>query len=324
MRILLASDLHLTDKARDRYRFGLFKWLAKQQQEYKPDATFILGDLTDSKNHHSAELTNGMVDGFRLLKPPVYVLMGNHDFTDREMPFFKFLSHIPGITFVTEVTQVMPGIWMVPFCANDKELAEACGKITTRPKAVCVHGLFEGAIAETGARLSGLSLSPVEQLKPGAIWAGDIHRPQRVGSLLTYVGAPYHVRFGDDFTPRVLLTTDLKGKDLYYPAPRKYSLVIKDAGDLDAVGAMQGDQVKIEVKLTREGVATWAETKRDVLAKCKASGWEVFGLTISMPPRKAIQRQAVKTTVPQDVVREFCRNEGVSAELQDAGLALIE
>lgn len=36
MSILLTSDLHLTDRDRDEYRWGLFPWLKEQIAVYKP------------------------------------------------------------------------------------------------------------------------------------------------------------------------------------------------------------------------------------------------------------------------------------------------
>lgn len=325
MRILQTSDLHLTDKPRDRYRFGLFDWLLKQQRAHSPDATFVLGDLTDSKNHHSAELVNRAVDGFARLKPPVFILKGNHDYTDPNQPYFGFLNHLEGIHFITKVTEVLPGVWMIPHCGTQQELDAACDRIATKPVAVCLHGCFEGAIAETGARLAGLSVAPVEKLKPGAVWAGDIHKPQRVGRLLTYVGSPYHVRFGDHFNPRVLLSDQQgKSRDLHFDAPYKWSVTITQAAELKELNAREGDQIKVEVIIPPEGAATWAETKRSVLNTCKKLGLEVFGCTLKMPPRKAIQRQAVKTHSAHDVLTEFCRNEGVPDELANVGHALIE
>ena len=79
MNWLLSADLHLSDRARDSHRFGLFPWLKKQQQKNKVDATFLLGDLTQEKDRHSSALVNRIVEELLTLTPPVYVLRGNHD-----------------------------------------------------------------------------------------------------------------------------------------------------------------------------------------------------------------------------------------------------
>ena len=101
MSILLIGDTHLTDKPRDAYRFGIFEWIAKQQAKYKPEATFIMGDLCDAKDRHSAALVNRLVDELGTLNE-VYILMGNHDYIDHNTPFFKFLSKLEGVHFVTK------------------------------------------------------------------------------------------------------------------------------------------------------------------------------------------------------------------------------
>ncbi|HWY34909.1 MAG TPA: hypothetical protein VNX68_09695, partial [Nitrosopumilaceae archaeon] len=64
MSILITSDLHLTDKDRDEYRWGLFPWLKQQIISYKPTTLLFLGDTTDAKDRHSAKLTNRIVDCF--------------------------------------------------------------------------------------------------------------------------------------------------------------------------------------------------------------------------------------------------------------------
>lgn len=324
IRGLLTADLHLTDKARDAYRFGLFDWLAKQQAKLRPTATYILGDLTDSKDRHSSVLVNKLVDGLNVLQRPIFILKGNHDYIDPDNPFFGFLSHIEGLIFVNKVMEAQDGVWMIPHCGTQAELDAACKQVPKNPDVIMLHGAFEGAIAETGARLSGFSLSPVENREPGAIWAGDIHRPQRVGRLLTYVGSPYHVRFGDDFNPRVLFVDGSKTTNLHFAAPRKWSLSINDPADLETMGLRPGDQVKIEIQLRAEAAMDAAKVKRTVLAECKRIGVEVFGCVLKLPPRKAITRQATKISTPADVLKEFCRNEGVPAEYTDAGFAMIE
>lgn len=326
MAYLVTSDLHFNDKAMDGYRFGIFKWLANEQRKHKTEAVFILGDLTENKDRHSSALVNRVVEGLQLLKPPIYILRGNHDGIDPNRPYFKFLNAIEGVRFVISPEVVHEGIFgMIPHCESQEALVKSCTQIPPGLEAIFVHNTFEGAVAETGARLSGLSLSAVENRRPEAIWAGDIHRPQRLGRLLAYVGSPYHVRFGDDFNPRVLFVDGARTTNLHFEAPRKWSLVIRGAKDLHGdLGLHPGDQVKIEIQLPAEGAVDAAKIKREVLAECKLAKLEVFGCALKLPPRKAITRQAVKTSTHVDVLKEFIRNEGVPANYADVGYALIE
>src|ERR1700761_5938869 len=122
----IIGDLHLTDHVRDQYRFGIFKWIQQQQEKYKPAATFLLGDLTDSKDRHSATLVNKIVNGLTSLKPPVYILEGNHDYkADKKNPFFRFLNHIEGLRFITEPAVIKPAysrpIALIPHCRSQND-----------------------------------------------------------------------------------------------------------------------------------------------------------------------------------------------------------
>src|SRR5215831_509799 len=132
LNLLITSDLHLSDRARDRYRFGLFKWLVKKQRKYNVDATFILGDVTDRKDNHSAALVNEIIDNLILLKPPVYILKGNHDFIDPDTPYFRFLSRLDGIKFISEPTRLPDWGWgaaMIPHQPDQASFDRACGVI---------------------------------------------------------------------------------------------------------------------------------------------------------------------------------------------------
>src|SRR5688572_10512164 len=224
MRWLLTSDLHLSDKPRDEYRFELFPWLAKQQTTQKVTHTFILGDLTENKDRHSAKLVNRTIEELSRLKPPIYILRGNHDGVDPTNPFFGFLNAVEGFNFIIEPEEVLPGVFMIPHQRTQKLLDAAC-KTVKRTKQqevlhLMVHQTFDGAQAETGARLSGLSPLLIELLRPRACWAGDVHKPQQNGPVM-YLGAPYHVRFGDNYQPRVVLADKDDTKNLHFESPRK-------------------------------------------------------------------------------------------------------
>lgn len=207
MNWIVSSDLHLTDKPQDDHRWGIFDFLAKQQKKHRIKGCLLLGDITDEKDGHSATLVNRMIDGLTKLEPPVYILKGNHDFIDPSNPYFQFLNWVDGIHFITQSEQVTPGIFAVPHQPSQRSFDDAVSHIDHNMGIVLLHGLFEGAISETGQRLSGLSTVKLAARKPRLVLAGDVHKPQQVG-IVTYVGAPYRIKFGDNYTPRVLLLED--------------------------------------------------------------------------------------------------------------------
>jgi len=324
---LLSSDLHLSDRARDEYRFGLFKWLAKQQQKYDTTATFLLGDITEKKDKHSSKLVNRIIDELIGLKPPIYILKGNHDFIDPKNPFFRFLSCIEGVEFVVEPTFLKEhGMFLTPHQPNQQALDKAAALIPDKVSGVCLHQALDGAIAETGARLSGLSAATIEAKRPLGAWAGDIHRPQRVGGI-TYVGAPYQVRFGDDYTPRVLLIKNGKEQNLYFPSPHKWVLPIHDADEiLDNEDLREGDQVKLVIELTREEVVEWAAHKQRAIEACKEVGVDVYGIDLKVAPSKRKERSKIEpgaSRTREEVFTDFCKVENIASNIKKAGSTLL-
>lgn len=99
---LFVGDLHLNDTARDAYRHNFQWWLLDQVKKIKPRRVIFVGDFTDAKDQHRAWLVNKIAGYFDRLsrETDIVALMGNHDYLDPDNPFFAFLSHIPGITWV--------------------------------------------------------------------------------------------------------------------------------------------------------------------------------------------------------------------------------
>jgi hypothetical protein len=325
--LLLTTDLHLSDQPRDARRFGLFKWLAKQQEKHAIDATLILGDITERKDRHSSLLVNRTVEELLRLKPPVYILRGNHDGIDPNSPYFKFLNCIEGLQFVVQPTfNEELGIAFIPHCSDQATFDRACAQMPPKPRLVVLHNTFQGARAETGATLSGLSTSPIEALKPrlGA-YSGDVHVPQSHGAV-THVGAPYHCRFGDNFEPRVLLLKGDREIDLHFDCPRKFSLTVHDADDIfNSKELRPHDQVKLTIEMAREEAVEWQAIKQRVLAACRDCELEVFGaeLQVKTTARRERVKLAEAVTTPKDILAAFCKHENVASNIKAAGEEIL-
>lgn len=325
MKNLLIGDLHLTDRERDAYRFDIFKWIRKQQEKHAPNETILMGDICDKKDKHSSLLVNKVVESLLTLKPPVSILMGNHDYIEPTNPFFKFLNKIDGVSFITKPTKV--GVWsFIPHIRDEKLFAEACAQVPLATKYLFIHQTFEGSIAESGARLSGFSQSALEKLKGVKVYAGDVHKPQ-VSGLVTYVGAPYQIRFGDDFTPRCILLEDSKEKNLYFEAPHKWSLTIGDPQEiLDNSDLMEGDQIKVTLELAREEAVGWQDYKDKVRKNCEKLGLQVFGIDLKVAGSAAKKKRIaeLKTRSHADVLKAFCINENVPTYIQEVGQSFLK
>lgn len=330
---LIVGDLHFSDRAADAHRFGIFKWIAQQQNKRSVIATFLLGDLTDQKDRHSASLVNKIVSGLVSLRPPVYIVRGNHDYkADQSNPFFKFLNHIEGLKFVGEPSVIREDrnavVAMIPHYRSQDEFNNAVAECARhKPSCFLVHQTFDGAIAETGVRLSGLSASPIESLKPPlGVYAGDVHRPQTHG-LVTYVGCPYQVRFGDNFEPRsIWLSKEGTEKDLAFAAPRKWSLTVRGADNLlNNEELVKGDQVKLTIEVAREEAVEWKQIKQEVLAACKKLKLEVYGAKLEIRTNQRRQRLRIRTRECSlaDTLEQFCKSENVSSQIKKTGMEIV-
>jgi DNA repair exonuclease SbcCD nuclease subunit len=331
---LLIGDLHFTDRASDSYRFEIFDWIRKQQAKHTTVATFLAGDITNSKDRHSATLVNKIVSGLMKLEPPVYVVMGNHDYKDPKNPFFKFLNHIDGLKFITKPTviEATRAMAVIPHYRSQDEFDAAVHRCAgADPDCFLVHQTFDGAIAESGVRLSGLRASPIESLEPPlGVYAGDVHRPQTQG-IVTYLGCPYQVRFGDNFEPRALWV-DKNGNetDLIFPAPRKWSLVARGPENiLNNESLMEGDQVKLTIEVAREEMVDWKKIKSEVLTACKKLKLDVYGVKLqvnTLQQRKRVRPDDNKSSLVdvRSTFEEFCKAEKLSTTIRRVGREFID
>ena len=327
MRWLVTTDTHLSDKARDEYRFGLFPWLKKQHAKHKVDRIALLGDLTESKDRHSSKLVNRIVEELRQLPPPIDIPRGNHDGLDPSNPFFGFLNHIEGLRFFIEAFfDEKTKATFIPHCRTQAELDVACGLMPKKPDFVFTHITTAGSIAETGATLSGLSASPINALKPRVgVYSGDVHVPQSHDNV-TYVGAPYHVRFGDNFEPRVLLIDNGKETNLHFDCPRKYSLTVTSADDIINHPKLRtGDQLKLTVDIAREEAVEWQAIRKQILDACREGGLDVFGIDCNIKTTKQKERVALEmnSRSNHDILEAFCNNEGIASSIRKIGADLL-
>lgn len=323
MKHLLIGDLHLTDRSRDAYRFSIFNWIRKQQIKYRPEITFLMGDLTDKKDNHSSVLVNRIIRELVQLEPPVFILKGNHDYINEEDPFFKFLNEVhDGYNFVTSPTKYR-GVMMIPHYRQQAQFEEAL-KCQIGFDILLIHQTIDGTQAESGARLSGFRAAPIASLKGVRCYAGDVHKPQRSGPV-TYVGAPYTIRFGDDFQPRCLLLDEGKEKNLYFDCLKKWSLTVSSPEDIiENEDLLEGDQVKLTLKLPREELVNSGAIKKAVKQACEEKGLEVFGIETQtdkqLPAR--IEGAISPSRTPQEIITAYAKQEKLPSQVKQVGLEL--
>lgn len=275
MTALVTGDLHLSDNPRDAYRHRLMAELPAKAKRSQVDQIIILGDITEEKDRHSAWLVNKVCDHIVALAQvaPVIIKKGNHDYKDIESPFFEFLKRMPNVHWINHPTNSedleppLVGLGRCLFLPHTLNYKEEWRVFLNRRSKfdsydwVFAHNTFAGATGDNGRTLSGI---PLDIFGTTKVIAGDIHKPQSFG-VLTYVGSPYLVDFGDDFEPRALLVDRKSKKSLPLEGPQKRLVHVSSVADLKKQTQVnKGDILKVRVDLDPAQHAEWPEIQEKV------------------------------------------------------------
>lgn len=328
---LLTSDLHLDAHSSAEYRWGIFPWLNEQIREEKVKSVRILGDLTDKKDNHGAELVNRVVRAVAGIEcDDVKILAGNHDWLREGHEFFRFLNCLPNVEFITDVREDQdvrgqPTLYLPYTRSPAKAWA---GLDLSHYKFVMLHQTAPGSKASNGQLMEGEELPDLSAA--GKVYSGDIHVPQTVGCI-EYVGSPYHVHFGDDFKARcVLLERGGKATDLYMPSPKRVAVRAASLETLQEYLVSKtspGDHAKIRLELADADRHDWMRIRREALAMARDFGVDVHGIELdgrAARERLPFARAARATASPEDAVLRYVRAEELGGDVLDAGLDILE
>lgn len=334
--MLLTADLHLTDRSVDAYRWDVFRVLQKVVAERKVRRIFILGDLTDAKDRHSAVLVNRVVDSIKQLvasRCEVHILTGNHDYVDEECPYFRFLKHVPGVYFYMEPTMLKDeGVLLIPH-RKHFVIDDALDGMLRRATLVLLHQTLSGASVGSTV-LDGVSPKVLSRYKVTML-SGDVHVPQTVGPV-EYVGAPYHVHFGDSFRPRLVHVRRSVGGgwsvsevDTDKEFPRRHSFVVEDEKFEPTI--RRGDQVKLRIVVTQDNLPTWQELRRWAVKKVTDAGGVVCGVSVDasrlrsvVPSSASRHRLNMQSLAPEDLLARYCKAKQIGEHLLAMGLRIVK
>lgn len=324
---VLASDLHLTANPLDEYRWGLFPWLERELVAERAETLVLLGDITDSKDYHPAQLVNRLVRAVASVSrvvPRTVILRGNHDYLKDGHTFFEFLSALPGVEVVTRPTEDLSDGAAAMFLPHTRTPASDWrGMDFSHYDYLFMHQTVRGAVAGNGQRMGGEELPPLDA---GRVWSGDIHVPQRVGPV-EYVGSPYHVHFGDDFRSRcVVIERGGRTSDIRFPSPRRVSVRVSDADGVRAARLSPGDQVKARVRLAESEKHAWRRVRDEVAAAVAERGAALCGLELEVERERRRVRAGERhgALTPEEALARFVGADALGGELLDAGLEILE
>lgn len=337
MKIMMTTDLHLTNEPRDAYRWDLFPWLKIQVKKKQVDYLLILGDITDAKDCHTSALVNKIVDGLVSIAThvPILILKGNHDYIDAANPFLKFLSHIENIYFISAIEALDIGGKNMLLLPHTRTPKKDWSDINFKQyDYIFMHETINGSLASNGMKMEGFKLSYFKGFE-GKIYSGDIHVPQTMGKgLLEYVGCPYHVRFNDKFTPRVIYLNNNRQKDLFFPCLKKHTLTVRDPSEIiemyeDGV-VSKDDQVKVRLKLNKSEYAEWNLYRAEIRSICEDLGVDLCGVELKHRRKVIIDdnkssradvRRSAETD--EDALKRYSEVEGLSDVVTEVGIDLL-
>lgn len=327
---LITSDLHLVASPSTEYRWGLFPWLEKTLKEERVQTLLILGDLTDAKDNHPAELVNRTVKALNSLPVErVVVLAGNHDWLREGHEFFRFLNHLPNIEFITKPTEdkEVKGelCYFLPYSKNPAK--DWAGWDFGHYRYVFMHQTIKGARASNGQKMEGESLPDLSAA--GKVYSGDIHVPQVIGPV-EYIGSPYHVHFGDDFDPRlVLIEKGGRAVDLHYrEAPRRVAVRVPSLRELNRklLFAKPGDMMKVVVELNDAEKHEWSKIRREAQGMLREARVDLHGLEMEvMRSDRRITASAPERLKlsPEAILRRYVEDEGIGGDAYDIALEVM-
>ncbi len=337
---LLTTDLHLSEKSEDQYRFDLFPWIIDTYGD-QIKTVFITGDLTDRKNFHADWFVNKVVDCIRSLAKHfnVYILCGNHDYdVDPTQPFFGFLGKYKRVTYVSEpivrgimVDNKSVGVLFLPHTQNPGEDWSILNRSEMKlVDVIFMHQTFRGSVSESGRVLEGISSRRFQRFGC-PIFSGDIHVPQQLGPI-TYIGCPYHIHYGDKFEPRVLLLNrKFETQDVQFPAPRKFMLDLSHGRELREIRRefRSGDRAKVRIHLPRSGFVHWPK-HRDLVRKiAKKIGLQLHSVILkeyhdtNKNDNKRI-KNVDKVRTHSETFDAFCNKYDIGNDISQTGSVFLE
>lgn len=339
---ILLSDLHLTDNPDDEYRWKVFPFLRDKISALGLElkVLFILGDLCQNKDRHSAVLVNRVVENivglYRAGLNRIVILTGNHDGVGGAA-YFEFLKWFPYITMVTKPCIEQIGLSSIALLPHTKTPEQDWKSIHFRGlHYVFAHATVKGAKSETGYALPGEGgiLESLTRMKlgitagPSRVWSGDVHVPQKIGQL-EYVGAPYPIRFGDSYKGRIVLLDNHKQTDWHMPTIKKASVSISDVSELDKAWLKAGDQLKVELVLPREDRHAWHQQRDKIAAWCQQKGVGLYGVELQGQPRVGLNLKSREAIVaptlvhPDQALSSYIKKTPASRPAEEVGLRLL-
>ena len=336
---LLATDLHLTDNALEEYR-----WVFMETQlpalcvKHKIDNVYLLGDVWDRKDRHSATLVNRSARALQgvanAIPGDVVIQMGNHDELIVGSSFWEFLNTFNGrVRYITKPT-LHNDFLILPFSKDP--VNEWASLDFEKPKAVFMHQTAPGANFGDARIVDAAHAHKLPILTGSAItFSGDVHRPQVVNNeyvYIVYVGTPYPVRFNEDWPGRVLIidSNDPRTIEVVETSTmRRCILDLHPAKINKLVDEFKpGDQVRVRYHTTPDNIKHLTDDEkqvRDLIAQTGATlvSFESVVEEVVTTDDKTVASEDVSTLSDEALLRLFAAEEKIDESILNAGIDIM-
>lgn len=335
MPTILTADWHLDDQPQNEYRWSVFDHLnfwVESQHPLKNVRIYVLGDLCDRKDKHSAAMVNRMVDCFTKLidaGASIWLIMGNHDMPLKGPAYFGILNKIragidvaSGISFHTEPHRIGDLI-LLPYSDNPKE---AWAEINfDNVRRAFIHQTVNGVLGNNGITLNNPKMMDIPSHVK--VFSGDIHVPQVVGNV-EYVGAPHPCNFGDTYPTRFLELDDNLNvsKVIKLKTIQKLMLNITHPDDLDLLKTWPGDQAKVRIKLQLSDLAVWPAWQEQIATWGRDRCVKLFSIEpeIEGTVSDGDGTWQIMENNPEYILRAFADAESIDDTTFELGLKLLK
>jgi hypothetical protein len=338
--ILLSTDWHLDDNPRNEYRWQIFDHVMKWVVEANAKGTgnpvvYMLGDLTDRKDRHSAALVNRLIAAFMELisaGASIWILLGNHDKPLNGTPFWQFLDNLSnagglgsGITFVTRpYGSDSAKLLLLPY--SDDPASEWADIDFSKYRAAFMHQTVTGALGNNGISLTNEKMADLpKKLK---VYSGDIHTEQSVANV-KYIGAPHPVAFGDDYPCQMIeLNSDYEiARRIKLPAIQKLMIRIDHPDELKKIDARRGDQARVICKLSLADAALWPAWQDTISAWAASEEVILFSVEAEIEAGVASAETDLSDQMenePEYILRLFADAEEIDDRMFATGVELLK
>jgi calcineurin-like phosphoesterase family protein len=322
---LVTSDWHLTDEPENEYRWQAFdalkEWITHSKDD---DEIYHLGDLSDRKDKHSGALVNRIVDEFKSLLDlgaKIRILLGNHDKPLQGPPYWKILSKLTDIEFITEPTWFgLDQLWL-PY--SDNPVKDWDGIELEDASVIFMHQTVSGVVVN-GRTLTNAKMPRLPRGVP--MYSGDIHTPQKVLGV-EYIGAPHQCRFGDDHICRMLELSPKTFKidhAMILQPPEKWIVEVKSIKELEKFKVAEGDMVRVRFTMDAGKVEQWPIEEKAIRDWAASHNVHLASTETILEMGEKRENLGKVLSDPLSVLEVFAEQEGLEDDIYNAGYAILQ